>query len=182
MITTGNEIEINDRYIKSILSPPTINKVLQELSRILGFILESDLILTPEEKNRYKGGYLCIAEMTHGTPQLLCMVGQIATDYVDKCKKRAEESAQKVAAFHLLSSWENRNADQDKFGGAIHADGAIISFHGFPEWVDEAISVSIAHSLRQIDDVTIQKISTISCNPFIQILIKNKIKKGHSRR
>ena len=60
----------------------------------------------------------------------------------------AQEKARRLAEHpDHWSSWQSRNPDEGKWGGAVNAGAYIFSFSGLPELADEAAMLLTALSL-----------------------------------
>lgn len=114
------------------------------------------------------GGILCVAD-SNGI-LLLIPQGEILNEdkraqYNDHCQEKA---------FRLLrnkghiSSWQSRDCDNKKYGGAVLAGSLAFSFSGLSEHVDEAFSATVAR--RVSNGMTLkrwQNIQRISANPHM---------------
>lgn len=136
-----------------------------------------------KDKKR-RGGYLVIwACNGSDRPLLHESVGEISTGE-DIWKYRYfsyEKAARMLLDEKIISSWENRNEDEEIYGGGIYvadcpanwapASGSvIIAFSGFSEEEDEAICLALALSFMWITSPTYAKIIKISKNPTIDKL------------
>ncbi len=70
------------------------------------------------------------------------------------------------------SSWQSRNEDESKWGGAVRiSNGDIYSFSGLPEHGDEALTMGLAYLQGYLNDDDIVQLSAISCNHLIVHLL-----------
>jgi hypothetical protein len=131
------------------------------------FILTANLAC-PERK----GGYFCILEENFSTPLIIARVGVIeAEGEASKYFGFVQEKARRLWVAHShRSSWQSRNVEENKFGGAVRVGGLIISFSGLTESADEIISLGLAYVLGVADKSDIFAISKISANPHMEKL------------
>lgn len=94
-----------------------------------------------------EGGYFCIAD-EDGRPLIVVAVGSLSNEKATKCFDLAQEKARRLAEHpEHLTSWESRDPNALKFGGAVkdlRNYPHIYSFSGLPEKVDEALMLAIA--------------------------------------
>ena len=105
-------------------------------------------------EGRRGGGYIYICDSL-GRKWLHVKIGYPDPEKEEKYKEFSQEKAERLLANpeHKLS-WQSRNPEDNKWGGAVRlgvVGGFIISFSGFPEAVDEAFCISIAQSIGWID-------------------------------
>lgn len=112
-----------------------------------------------------KGGYIFLCAPS-GMRFIHDKFGNPDPEKVDKCREFSRESAERLISnpeHHL--SWQSRDPEHDKWGGAVRLlGGHILSFSGFPELTDEALCMSIARNMKWIDDTQITKYLGISNN------------------
>jgi hypothetical protein len=77
-----------------------------------------------------------------------------------------------------VSSFESRNPDEKKFGGAIVAQHLIVSFSGLPEVGDEAVCLVLAVHFKWLTLAESAKITAISKNIYFELLLKKISKLG----
>ena len=109
---------------------------------LFGMILQAAKVLEPTKA----GGYLCVAEPTQGLPFDVRMFGEI--EDLDSATRRFTFCQEKVRRLvgnpeHRLS-WQSRDPDNKKYGGAVHCGEYIFSFSGFSEKMDEAMCLYFA--------------------------------------
>lgn len=94
-----------------------------------------------------KGGYLCIANAETGFPGAVVLIGSIPTEKAEKYLSFSMEKARRLASNpQHVSSWESRDPEQNRWGGAIRIDELIFSFSGLPELGDEALMLALGLS------------------------------------
>lgn len=120
-----------------------------------------------------RGGYLTV--LIRGEPQIsLCSAVGVFSDDPEKYLVYSQEKAERLRGFwhQHLSSWESRDPDHGRWGGAIRAGDLIISFSGLPELVDEAVVTAAAYWLGEITEYAqVLRIADISQNPFTEQLV-----------
>lgn len=103
------------------------------------------------------GGYLCIADGKNGLPILVMLIGEVPLGKAPKYLEFCQEKAGRLAGHpNHESSWESRNEEKNRWGGAIRFRDLILSFSGLPELGDEAAM------LRAAEDVDGHKFSDIA--------------------
>lgn len=126
----------------------------------------------PPDKHRH-GGYMCIFSSDqkcdpHAMPLSIVMIGGPPEE---KRAKYYELSLEKGRRLLLLSrtaghksSWQSRNERALHYGGAIVADGYILSFSGLDELDDEALMLvtGVEDGLMEMDEA--HEIARISNN------------------
>ncbi len=124
-------------------------------------------------KPERRGGYLTV--LVRGEPGFsLCSRVGIFVDDSEQYLAFSQEKAERLQGLwhQHLSSWQSRDPDNGRWGGAICADQLIISFSGLPELVDEAVVTAAAYWLGEITEYSqVLKIADISRNPFTEELI-----------
>jgi len=121
--------------------------------------------IAAEFGNGSGGGYLFICD--EDGRQLLHK--RIASPAPEKRKKYVALSREKAVRLlrhveHLLS-WQSRDPENNKWGGAIRLpSGHIISFSGFPELVDEALCMSLARFLKLIGGEEVDAFAKVGAN------------------
>ena len=109
------------------------------------------------------GIYLCVADRKTGLPYLLIPIGKVPVGKAERYAHLALEKALRLANHSVhKSSWESRNPDSDKWGGAIRAGAFIISISGLPELGDEAVALQVVWP----QDEPVQEIAAKSGNPY----------------
>ncbi len=130
-------------------------------------------------------GYFTLLNGDTGSINFTVPFGVIPVDKDNKYFKLSQEKAlrlfyfinKNMNVFHT-SSFESRNEEEGKFGGAIFADyhcnWSIFSFSGMPELIDEAMMICLAMFLSETSAYPIiQKIEAISRNPYWESLYKD---------
>lgn len=117
----------------------SVNEILQRLNR-------------EQNETDWRGGFLCIADASTGAPYLIFNVGEVKEDQWANCLAYCQEKAHRLAEHpdHLASA-ESRDEDKHQWGGAIRANGIIISFSGLPEMLDECLCLELAVYLDRLD-------------------------------
>jgi hypothetical protein len=118
-----------------------------------------------------KGGAYCIVDpKTRECIIPPTIVGIVREDkrerYLALCLEKALRLAEHDAEGHCLS-WQSRDHDQDRWGGAIHDGLHIWGFSGMKEDQDEAIMLMSAHMCGQIMNGEPKSVAEISNNRII---------------
>ena len=69
-----------------------------------------------------------------------------------------------------LTSFESRDLDNGKWGGAIVADAFIISLSGLPEQADEAVMLIVAVELDLLSMINASEIAEKNNNEIFKVL------------
>lgn len=117
------------------------------------------------------GGYMTVLSLTDRPPTTALLVAEIGelTDpekikkYHDFSREKADRLRLNIAMGHS-SSWQSRNPDENHWGGAIRAGGAILSFSGLPELADEALTLEVARRLGMLSHELCLQIAQTSNN------------------
>jgi len=129
------------------------------------FIIPAIINLPKNPKPHKRSGYLTIRRKSDGR---ILWVAEIGDCPQIKAKKYFEFSVEKgERLFHHpkhISSWQSRDSEKGRWGGAIVANELIISFSGLPELLDEAAVLAFAIFLRWISPEQVEKIAKISSN------------------
>ena len=138
-------------------------------------LVEESTKLRGNPKPERCGGYLTV--LVRGEPQIsLCsVVGYFGEgdDNPEQYLIYSQEKAERLRKWwhQHRSSWQSRDPDQGRYGGAISADQRIISFSGLPELVDEAVVTAAAYWLGWLSYESVLTIMEASMNLFIPELI-----------
>jgi len=120
----------------------------------------------PDHPSNKNGGYFCIRDRKDNRVLLMMQVGEVAPEKVDMCFALAQEKGERLFEMRGLhkSSWQSRNPEADKWGGAIIVGDLILSFSGLPELADEAAMLRLARSCNWISEEDATYIASLSCN------------------
>lgn len=140
---------------------------------IVEHLVQEATKLRGNPKPKRCGGYLTV--LLRGEPQIqLCASIGVFEDDPHQYLVYSQEKAERLRVFwhEHLSSWQSRDPDNGRWGGAICADEMIFSFSGLPEKVDEAVVTAAAYWLGEITEYShALQIADISRNPFTEELI-----------
>lgn len=128
-----------------IYTAPDFEKVFDIVAHIERALNKALAIFAQEENWKGRtGGYFCLADKESGMPLFITQVGEVpkekAGKYLSFCQEKAGRLAQNKAHW---SSWQSRNPDQEKWGGAVRTEIGILSFSGLPELGDEAVMLVV---------------------------------------
>jgi hypothetical protein len=132
--------------------------------------------LADNPKPHKKGGYLTIRDRADGEILLVVRIGdfphQKANKYLRLSLEKGERLYHHQAQGHV-SSYQSRDEAKGRYGGAIIANGLIVSFSGLPEKMDELAVLALAKFLRWITNDQANEIAKISNNsswPMLKFL------------
>lgn len=145
--------------------------------------LSTELVSNPDRK--MAGGIITWAPDNLGSIHS-ARVGDVSDSYKwDSYRRFSQEKVYRTHAAFLISpdttisSWQTRDKDEKKYGGAILFDQAgakdskeIISFSGLKEPVDEAVSLVIGHELRHVSDDFVRQVIEVSGNEVYHDLLQ----------
>lgn len=120
------------------------------------------------------GGYLTVADPISGGLQLVMPIGEIAPVKLHKyCTFSQEKDIRLRRELNNghMSSWESRDPENDKWGGAIYAYKYIYSFSGLPELADEAVMLITAILEKDLPKEMADNIAERSKNPIYHELL-----------
>ena len=126
-----------------------------------------ELACRMDGRNR-TGGMLCVAEQDGIV--LTCLIGEISEpakilQYTFACQEGAKRLLEYL---EHVSSWQSRDFDSKKYGGAIRSDNLVISFAGLSEHLNEAFSSIVAwQMLPGMSLVRWTEIQTVSRNIYM---------------
>lgn len=123
----------------------------------------------PNFQKKY-GGFLCIMDRKKGKIIKTVLIGAVPAGKAARYESLAKEKAKRLFS-HLneghLTSYESRDPEADKWGGAILTENLILSFSGFPEDGDSFICLSTAHTLRDIKKEDEKRIIVITKTEYL---------------
>jgi hypothetical protein len=121
------------------------------------------------------GGYLCVFHNFNKpqeeiVPLAIVRIG-IPTQgkeqkYFDLCLEKARRL---ISHPEHLSSWQSRDIEKERYGGAIRTPNFILAFSGLKEEADEAILVNGAVKLEMLAGSTAGAIASFSQNELISV-------------
>ncbi len=122
------------------------------------------------ETGEYKGGHFCIADIETGTPLLTILLGTREND--TPTKVAVEEKCIRLGMHpEHVSSWQSRDHMTKKRAGSIRAKNYIFGFAGFPELWDEAVCLSVALEMGEIDTQIAEEIALKSTNSHLNKIV-----------
>lgn len=126
------------------------------------FVIEKFRQLSEEFQNK-TGGYLTILCRKTGQVMRVIKVGDFPLEKSARYFSLSLEKAQRLFNSEpgVLTSFETRNSDEDKYGGAIRTTDYILSFSGLTEEGDSAVLLRVANSFDMIDPESFAAIQSI---------------------
>jgi hypothetical protein len=136
----------------------TIEEIIHELAH------QSDY---PQERNY---GYFTVRSRQSGQVIFILRIGKCPPERAEKCLALSQEKGRRLfETKELISSWQSRDPEQERWGGAIVTEEYILSFSGLPERADEALMLRFAQVRRLAGNEELQKIAEASNNPFLPL-------------
>jgi hypothetical protein len=121
--------------------------------------------------DRRSGGYLCVFSKdakVDDPPLALFTLGLTETKKAGERFELCQEKARRLISNpRHLSSWQSRDPEEGRKGGAIRANDYIFSFDGLTEEGDEALVLAIANALKLMSGDDMNEIARISSNSLI---------------
>lgn len=152
-------------------------QLILDLVGILGSHLVKCNERLPLDEQR-NGGYLCVFHNFNGAggreenliPLVIMRIGIPIQDKEEKYFLLCQEKARRLMANpEHLSSWQSRNVEEERYGGAIRTPNYILAFSGLTEKADEAILVNAALELEMLDISSASAIASHSGNELISV-------------
>ncbi|HEY0908303.1 MAG TPA: hypothetical protein VGE35_03060 [Candidatus Paceibacterota bacterium] len=122
------------------------------------------------EQGRYPAGYFTVRSRRDNTLALLMPFGDGVAEHTNPEKyvgwrdKALEKGDRLFNNPGHVSSWQSRDPEKKKYGGAIAVGDYILTFSGLPEALDEALCALVALDMGIADAQTVQKIFEVSGN------------------
>lgn len=129
----------------------------------------------PEEMDGRDGGHLVIQRIDawgyKHSKQIRLNVCDVSLKKFNSFRINATEKAKRLREQAIknghISSWQSRDFDNKKYGGAIVAGNWILSFSGLPEKMDEYLMIKVAIKLGLFSETTdVNDIMSISKNTY----------------
>lgn len=159
--------EKNDEFK---ISGQPFSKILEVASQIVAASVKVPGNETPERQ----GGYLVIRDKHNGTPLLIERIGKCPVSNVKRYHGLALEKSERLSNTRLtgghISSYQSRDTQNDKWGGAIIAGDLIVSFSGLKELFDEAVVLALALRMDWLGFQEVARVTEISGNRFVKPL------------
>ncbi|MDB4991798.1 MAG: hypothetical protein JWL75_43 [Parcubacteria group bacterium] len=112
------------------------------------------------------GGYACVAQQD-GLPILIMALGEPneakSATRLEFCQEKVRRLAANTA--HSLS-FESRDPDNNKWGGAARGKRYIVSFSGMPERLDEYFALAVLYHLQDLSEQEILRLLLAHDNPY----------------
>lgn len=130
-----------------------------------------DEVLDPIRAQGKKiGGYACITDLT-GRPLLIMAIGECDPDKAEKQLEFCQEKCRRLAAHHEHElSYQSRNPEQNRWGGAAQGKDLIASFSGLPERLDEYLALTFLLKLGAIEEERIEELLMEHDNEFREMI------------
>lgn len=145
------------------VSLPPLETILLEAGEVVRAVIAK---LPPEERVKRTGGYFALMAEVKPTPSAMgpFKIGSVSAEKDAKYRELSVEKSTRMRNHREhVSSWQSRDG-VEKFGGAIRANGFILSFSGLPELADECAMLVLAVRLRLLTFAEATEIAKISSN------------------
>jgi len=124
---------------------------------------------TLDTESDRRGGFICIRGLEVDSYIFGMPIGEINPEKREKYELFAEEKMRRLMKNPShFSSWQTRNPEEGKWGGAIRLPQCLLSFSGLPELLDEAFMVGLAYRSDLIGRTEAHIICTASNNRFLR--------------
>lgn len=155
-------------YYKNI---PLTNEIFFKLFQALDQALHYCLVHLQNNDKIRQSGYFTLRDITSGRVIFILMLGQVPNEKQEKYLQFSLEKGDRLYKdykknFKNFSSWQTRDPDKDKWGGAIRAGKYVLSFSGLSELLDEALVLEIALTMNWENPYRLYEISQVSKNNF----------------
>lgn len=119
--------------------------------RIFAGFLEQDSPIGEELRTKDRRGFwLYVNDATGPRVPFIDQIGIIGDDRNSACRGFAEEKFTRLKQNrHHRRSYESRDPDNNKWGGAIRGNDMIASVSGLPELLDEVVSAMVLVALKE---------------------------------
>lgn len=143
-------------------------------------IIDAAISLSGNESNPDKcGGYLAVWTVylnnVPGSLELLARLGYTPEEKLAKRMEGAMEKCQRLDSGDgqgHLTSYESRNPEIGRWGGAVRGPQHIYAFSGLPELWDEAAMFVLAIRLYQLDEDDVLALISEERNPHLRPLLE----------
>ncbi len=141
----------------------------QLCARLLTAVEATVKQLIPKFVEMREGGVFCVKNARTNSLLLLAPVGRFPEKKSARYFSFAQEKATRLyfkvkRGSRHLTSWQSRDEEKQRYGGAILADDLILSFSGLPELADEAVVAYVAFLFNLIGFSTALEIANTSNN------------------
>lgn len=152
---------------------------------VVGQVVEEFIQLPENPEPERAGGYIHVREKESRKPILIAEVGYCRSELASRCFELCQEKANRLISHSSeghISSWQSRDSNNRKYGGAIVAPsdskGYVIgrnlvgSFSGFTEHGDEAVMLVIWTAFHWLVISDVKRITAISQNQLFEPLLE----------
>ncbi len=142
-------------------------KLFQSLDQAMHYCL-----VHPQNNDQVrKSGYFTLRDISSGRVIITIMLGDIPKEKQEKYLQLSLEKGDRLyknykTSFKIFSSWQTRQPDNDKWGGAIRVNRYILSFSGLSELLDEALVLEVALTMNWENSHRLYEISQVSNNIY----------------
>jgi len=131
-----------------------LEKLLELLTRIIQIMRGQPHLLLDSKGQERRGGYFSVFSANDGVLILRTLIGEPSPPeneerYYTFSKEKGERLYMLLHIGHL-GSYQSRDPEKNRWGGAIWARKFIFSFSGLPELADEALMLVLAIANQDI--------------------------------
>lgn len=152
-----------------------VHTIVETTERIVKLFIENFPELATSGGLLKKGGYVSIFSIETKRLEFASLIGTIVPqEKWPAYSFNSEEKGTRLLVAHEelghMTSYESRDPDNGKWGGAIVADAFILSFSGLPEQADEAIMLIVAFELDLLSTINVRDIAKKNNNEIFTVL------------
>jgi len=152
-----------------------VEKVIEKTGEIVNILVKNYPELATSKGILKKGGYVSIYSLGAKRLEFVSIVGKpVPQEKWSAYSYNSEEKGARLISTHFelghMTSYESRDPDNGKWGGAIVADNYILSFSGLPEQADEAVMMAVAIELDLLSLINAEDIAKRNNNEIFAVL------------
>lgn len=148
-----------------------IGRLRVTLETLLGILIEN----YPAALDGKAGGWFCLLSPTskESLPGYHFPVGIVSSEKSERYKAFSFEKAFRLSQHaNHYSSWQSRKIACSMYGGAVRGETCVFSFHGLPEFFNEAVALAAAFIHEDVDSERLFTVIKESENPYAERLIE----------
>ncbi|MFA5052278.1 MAG: hypothetical protein WC544_04465 [Patescibacteria group bacterium] len=149
---------------------------LDEIYDAVHFAVGAFLTHRKNDDQTRKGGYCSVIDRINEEVITTFEVGNPAHGKAERYRQLSVEKALRLLEtneqFGHVTSWQSRDEQADKWGGAIIIGDFILSFSGFsPDLADEAVMIRAAHRLGWLNADEAESFANMNDNEWTRLLM-----------
>lgn len=123
----------------------------ESIFEVAKLVLTSVMVCFSNKWKGPKGGCFCLMEKETGIIFFTSFFGNSPKEKMKKRFELAQEKANRLFQHpEHKTSWESRDPNNDKWGGAVSGKKYIYSFSGFPENMDTVAMAKLAELVERV--------------------------------